>query len=208
MSRYKDSVCRLCRREMTKLFLKGDRCYAKCPLEKRAFPPGQHGRTKRIKLTPYGIQLREKQKVKRIYGVLEKQFRLYFEKAEKMKGVTGENLLIFLERRLDNVIFRLGFSTSRSHARQLVNHGHVLVNNKKIDIPSYLTCPGDSITLKENALKTPNVAESIEKLETRGLPPWLEFDTEAKKGRVLAFPRRDDIQFPIQEQYIVELYSK
>ena len=208
MARYKDSVCRLCRREVTKLFLKGERCYAKCPLEKRAFPPGQHGRARRVKLTPYGIQLREKQKVKRIYGILERQFRLYFEKAEKMKGVTGENLLILLERRLDNVVFRLGFAASRSHARQLVNHGHVLVNSKKIDIASYLTNPGDSIGLKPKALASPNVVESIDKLEIRGLPPWLEFDGEGKKGRVLAYPHRVDIQFPIQEQIIVELYSK
>lgn len=191
-----------------KLYLKGDRCYTKCPLEKRAFPPGQHGRAKRIKLTPYGVQLREKQKVKRIYGILEKQFRLYFEKAEKMKGKSGENLLILLERRLDNVVYRLGFATSRKHARQLVNHGHVLVNNNRVDIPSYLVKPGDTITLKEKALSTPNVAEAIEKIETRGLPPWLELDTETKKGRVLAYPKREDIQLPIKEQYIVEFYSK
>ncbi len=193
---------------MTKLFLKGDRCYSKCPLEKRAFPPGQHGRTKRIKLTPYGMQLREKQKVKRMYGILEKQFRLYFEKAEKMKGITGENLLILLERRLDNVVYRLGSVTSRNHARQLVCHGHILVNNKKIDIPSYLTNPGDLITLKEKILKSPIINELIEKVETRGLPPWLELDVTTKKGRILAYPRREDIQMSIQEQYIVELYSK
>lgn len=193
---------------MTKLYLKGDRCYSKCPLENRAFPPGQHGRTKRVKLTPYGIQLREKQKVKRIYGILENQFRIYFEKADKMKGITGENLLILLERRLDNVVYRLGFASSRSHARQLVNYGHVLVNNKKIDLPSYLTNPGDLITLKEEMLKSPITIELLEKVETRGLPPWLELDVENKRGRVLAYPRREDIQFPIQEQYIVELYSK
>lgn len=208
VARYKGAVCRLCRREMTKLYLKGDRCYSKCPLEKRAFPPGQHGRTKRIKLTPYGIQLREKQKVKRIYGILEKQFRLYFEKAEKMKGITGENLLILLERRLDNVVYRLGFASSRNHARQLVGHGHVLVNNKKVDLPSYLTNPGDLITLKEKIIKSPTIIDLLEKVETRGLPPWLELDVENKRGRVLAYPRREDIQFPIQEQYIVELYSK
>jgi len=193
---------------MMKLYLKGERCYTKCPLEKRAFPPGQHGRTKRIKLTPYGIQLREKQKVKRIYGILEKQFLLYFERAEKMKGKSGENLLILLERRLDNVVFRLGFASSRRHARQLVNHGHVLVNNKRVDIPSYLVEPGDSITLKEKILSTPNVAESLEKTEIRGIPPWLELDIENKKGRILAYPKREDIQLPIKEQYIVEFYSK
>jgi small subunit ribosomal protein S4 len=167
---------------MTKLFLKGERCYSKCALDKRAFPPGQHGRTKRVKLTPYGMQLREKQKVKRIYGILEKQFRLYFEKAEKMKGITGENLLILLERRLDNVVYRLGFAASRRHARQLVSHGHVLVNNKKVDLPSYLTNPGDVITLKEKMLKSPIITELLEKVETRGLPPWLELYLDTKKG--------------------------
>jgi small subunit ribosomal protein S4 len=193
-----------------KLFLKGDRCFKDtCAIEKRNWPPGQHGRDHRPKTVGYGIQLREKQKVKRIYRVLENQFSNNFTKAEKKKGITGETLLINLERRLDNVVCRLGFASSRDQARQLVTHGHVLVNGKKVDIPSAAVKAGDVITLRESARKVPQVQDSVAGVGGRGgVPPWLELDAENLKGTVVSLPKREDIQMPIDEQLIVELYSK
>ena len=193
-----------------KLFLKGDRCFKDtCAIEKRNWPPGQHGRDHRPKTVGYGVQLREKQKVKRIYRVLENQFANYFGKAEKKKGITGETLLLSLERRLDNVICRLGFASSRDQARQLVTHGHVLVNGKKVDIPSAQVNAGDVITLQEKTKKLEQVAISVASIGGRGgVPPWLELDAENLKGTVVSLPKRDDVQMPIDEQLIVELYSK
>jgi small subunit ribosomal protein S4 len=193
-----------------KLFLKGDRCFRDtCAVEKRNYPPGQHGRDHRPKTVGYGIQLREKQKVKRIYRILEKQFANYFSEADKRKGITGENLLVALERRLDNVVCRLGFASSRDQARQLVNHGHVLINGRKVDIPSAQVKLGDVITLREKAGKNQQVQDSIGTISGRGgIPAWLELDAESLKGTVTALPKRDDIQMPIDEQLIVELYSK
>jgi small subunit ribosomal protein S4 len=193
-----------------KLFLKGDRCFRDtCAIEKRNFPPGQHGRSHRPKTVGYGVQLREKQKVKRIYRVLENQFANYFAKSEKMKGITGATLLISLERRLDNVACRLGFASSRDQARQLVTHGHVLVNGKKVDIASYLVEAGDVITLRERTMKNQQVLDSVGTISGRGgIPAWLELNAEGLKGTVVALPKRDDIQMPIDEQLIVELYSK
>ncbi len=210
MARYRDAKCRLCRREGMKLFLKGDRCFREsCAVEKRNFPPGQHGRDHRPKTVGYGVQLREKQKVKRIYGILENQFANYFAKAEKKKGITGETLLISLERRLDNVVYRLGFAASRDQARQLVAHGHILVNDMKVDIPSAQVKVGDVVALRERLHKNQQVLDSIGTIGGRGgVPAWLELDAEAFKGTVKALPRREDIQIPIQEQLIVELYSK
>jgi small subunit ribosomal protein S4 len=210
LARYREAKCRLCRREGMKLFLKGDRCFRDtCAIEKRSFPPGQHGRDHRPKTVGYGVQLREKQKVKRIYRVLENQFANYFAKAEKMKGITGATLLISLERRLDNVICRLGFAPSRDQARQLVTHGHVQVNGKKVNIASYLVKAGDVITLRERTRKNQQVLDSIGTMSGRGgIPAWLELDAEGLKGTVVALPKRDDIQMPIDEQLIVELYSK
>ena len=210
MARYREAKCRLCRREGTKLFLKGDRCFRDtCAIEKRNFPPGQHGRDHRPKTVGYGIQLREKQKVKRIYRVLENQFANYFGKAEKKKGITGETLLISLECRLDNVICRLGFAPSRDQARQLVTHGHVLVNARKLDIPSAQIKAGDVITLKEKTRKNQQVLDSIGTIGGRGgIPAWLQLDANELRGSVLAMPKREDIQMPIDEQLIVELYSK
>lgn len=208
MARYTGSVCRLCRRENLKLFLKGDRCYSdKCAFERRSYPPGQHGKG-RSKYSDYGIQLREKQKVKRIYGVLEKQFRLYFEKAERMKGITGDNLLLLLERRMDNMVFRLGFASSRSEARQLVRHGHFLVNGKRVNIPSYLISQGETIEVREKSKKIPRVVESLEAVARRGVPHWLELDDKKMAGKVVLLPSREDLIIPIKEQLIVELYSK
>ncbi len=193
-----------------KLFLKGDRCFKDtCAIEKRNYPPGQHGRDHRPKIVGYGVQLREKQKVKRIYRVLEKQFSNYFSKADKKKGITGEMLLMSLERRLDNVVCRLGFAASRDQARQLVTHGHVLVNGKKLDICSAEVNAGDVITLRERARKTPQVQDSIASVSGRGgVPAWLELDADNFKGTVVSLPKRDDVQMPIDEQLIVELYSK
>ena len=193
-----------------KLFLKGDRCFKDtCAIEKRNWPPGQHGRDHRPKTVGYGVQLREKQKVKRIYRVLENQFANYFGKAEKKKGITGETLLLSLERRLDNVICRLGFASSRDQARQLVTHGHVLVNGKKVDIASAQVNAGDVITLQEKTKKLEQVANSVASIGGRGgVPPWLELDAENLKGTVVSLPKRDDVQMPIDEQLIVELYSK
>ncbi len=212
MARYRGPVCRLCRREGMKLFLKGDRCFkASCPIEKRGTqPPGQHGRNaRRAKLIGYGEQLREKQKVKRIYGMLEGQFRLYFERASRMKGVTGENLLSLLERRLDNTVYRLGFSTSRAQARQLVNHGHITVNGRKVNIPSFQVKVGDEVGITEASRSNIHVQTAFQTASGRGRPIWLEIASiENLSGRVAALPRREDIGFPINEQLIVELYSK
>jgi small subunit ribosomal protein S4 len=211
VARYIGSVCRLCRREGIKLFLKGDRCFTeKCAIEKRNYAPGQHGKGGRIKkqVQGYGLQLREKQKVKRLYGMLEGQFHLTFQRAAQEKGVVGENLLQKLERRLCNVVYRLGFGNSQAQARQLVRHGHVRVNDRKIDIPSYQVRVGDAIGLAPRAAKNSFVQASVEAVKGRGVPKWLELDAESLTGKVLALPARDDVTFPIQEQLIVELHSK
>ncbi|MDH4232080.1 MAG: 30S ribosomal protein S4 [Nitrospirota bacterium] len=208
MARYRGALCRICRRETEKLFLKGDRCYTeKCSVERRQYPPGQHGQ-RRGKLSDYGIQLREKQKVRRTYGILEKQFRLYFERAASKKGVTGELLLQLLETRLDNVVYRIGFAPNRVSARQLVNHGHFLVNGKKVNIPSFRMNVGDVIELREASRELSLINDSIAKVEHRGVPSWLELDAKNYKGKVLQIPAREDIQLTAQEQLIVELYSK
>ncbi len=208
MARIRGPVCRLCRREGMKLFLKGDRCYKdKCAIERRGYAPGQHGR-RRSKVTGYGTQLREKQKVKRIYGVLERQFRNYFKKAARRKGITGATLLSFLEQRLDNVVYRIGFASSRPQARQLVSNGHIAINGRKVDIPSCLVKEGDEIAVREGSRKNDFIRLSIETAKGRGIPPWLELDAEAFKGRVVSVPTREDIVLPISEQLIVELYSK
>jgi len=208
LARYTGPSCRLCRREGSELFLKGERCYTdKCAIKRRSYPPGQHGQG-RIKVSDYGVQLREKQKVRRIYGILENQFRGYFEMADRMKGVTGENLLFILERRLDNVAYRLGFATSRTEARQLVRHGHFTLNGRKVNIPSIQAKAGDVLQLREKSRKIAAVGESLEGVVRRGIPQWLELDKDAWKGVVKAMPVREDITMPIQEQLIVELYSK
>ena len=211
MARYTGPVCRLCRREGMKLFLKGDRCFTeKCAIEKRNYAPGQHGKGGRIKtkLQGYGLQLREKQKVKRLYRMQEGQFGLTFDRAAAEKGVVGEVLLSKLERRLDNVIYRLGFGASRDQARQLVRHGHVKVNDKKVNIPSYQVEKDDVVSLGSRAAKNAQVTASVEAVKGRGVPKWLELDAAGMKGRVISMPARDDVNFPIQEQLIVELYSK
>ena len=209
MARYIGPVCRLCRREGMKLFLKGERCYTeKCAIEKRNLPPGQHGKLRKAKLVGYGLQLREKQKVKRLYRMQEGQFGLTFDRAAAEKGVVGEVLLSKLERRLDNVIYRLGFGASRDQARQLVRHGHVKVNDKKVNIPSYQVEEGDVVSLSPRAAKNAQVTASVEAVKGRGVPKWLELDAAGMKGRVISMPARDDVNFPIQEQLIVELYSK
>ena len=210
MARYNDAVCRLCRREGMKLFLKGERCFKeKCSFETRKGKiPGQHGGGKTKKPTGYAVQLREKQKVKRIYGVLEKQFRLYFERAERKKGVTGHNLLAFLEGRLDNVIYRLGFSPSRAAARQMVMHGHIKVDGRRVDVPSFQLRSGQSIELAERAQQNDFVKSSVETAAGRGIPKWLTLDAAAFKGQVIAVPTREDVPLEINEQLIVELYSK
>ena len=208
MARHNGPVCRLCRREGMKLFLKGDRCFKdKCAFERRGYAPGQHGR-RRSKIQGYGIQLREKQKVKRMYGVLEQQFRNYFAKASRTKGITGSNLLQMLERRLDNVVYRLGFASSRAMARQLVSHGHVLVDSKKVDIPSALVKAGDVILLRDSSRKNEAIKICLDTAAGRGVPAWLELEPENFKGTVKQMPSREDITMPIQEQLIVELYSK
>jgi len=208
MARYNDSVCRLCRREGTKLFLKGDRCFSeKCAVERRGYPPGQHGQA-RPRFSDYGMQLREKQKVKRMYGLLEAQFEKTMESASRMKGRTGENLLSLLERRLDNVVFRLGFATSRAEARQLVLHGHFQVNGRKAAIPSMLVKPGMVIVLRESSRQIARVVGALETLERRSVPSWLEVDKDNFAGVVKAMPVREEITLPIQEQLIVELYSR
>ena len=210
MARYNGPVCRLCRREGMKLFLKGERCYTdKCAIEKRNTPPGQHGKTRKTKkMVGYGIQLREKQKVKRVYGVLENQFRRYFESAARHRGVTGVMLLQALETRLDNVVYRLGFATSRPQARQLVRHGHLLINGKKVDIPSYAVKMGDEVRVRESSAKSAVVAHAIDEVKGRGVPEWLQVDAANTLGRVLSIPTREQINLPVQEQLIVELYSK
>lgn len=209
MARNIGAACRRCRRENLKLFLKGDRCYSdKCSFERRAFGPGQHGQSRFRKMSDYAVQLREKQKVKSMYGMLEKQFRLTFEKAERQKGVTGENLLMLLERRLDNTLFRSGFASSRSQARQLVRHKHILVNDKKVNIPSFLVSENDVISLKEKSRANAIINESLEAVARRGVPSWLELDKDSYKATVKAMPNREELTMPIQEQLIVELYSK
>ena len=209
MARYIGPVCRLCRREGMKLFLKGERCYTeKCAIEKRGYPPGQHGQRRGRKAAGYGIQLREKQKVKRIYGVLERQFRLYFQDADRRKGITGETLLQSLERRLDNVVFSLGFASSRAQARQLVRHGHVVVNGRKTTIPSFQVRVGQSIAVRESSRQNPQIQAALESATGRGVPEWLTLDAENFTGKVQALPSREDIKLPIQEQLIVELYSR
>jgi len=208
LARYTDARCRQCRRERMALYLKGDRCYTdKCAIQRRNYPPGQHGQG-RGKISDYGLQLREKQKVKRMYGVLEKQFRGYFERAERMRGVTGTNLLVLLERRLDNVVYRLGFANSRAQARQLVRHNHVLVDGARVNLPSFLVKVGQGIQVTEKSRTSPLVRDALEAAARRGCPPWLELEKEAAKGRVSMFPTREDITMPIQEHLIVELYSK
>ncbi|MEE8152222.1 MAG: 30S ribosomal protein S4 [candidate division NC10 bacterium] len=209
MARYTGSVCKLCRREGLKLFLKGDRCFSpKCAIEKRSYPPGVHGQRRRVKVTDYGLQLREKQKMKRIYGLFERQFRKYFRMAERQKGITGEGLLRLLERRLDNVVYRLGFSSSRAEARQLVNHGHFLVNGRRVDIPSYLVRSGDQVQVSGKSRELLAIKAALEGAKKRGLPSWLELDSQAMQGVVRALPAREDIVIPVQERLVVALYSK
>jgi len=208
LARYTGPLCRLCRRENTELFLKGERCYTdKCAIKRRNYPPGQHGQG-RIKVSDYGVQLREKQKVRRIYGILEKQFRGYFDRADRMKGVTGENLLSLLERRLDNVVYRLGFASSRIEARQLVRHGHFTLNGRKSNIPSIQVKVADGIELREKSRNVAAIVESLDAVVRRGIPQWLELDKDAYKGVMKLLPVREDVTMPIQEQLIVELYSK
>jgi small subunit ribosomal protein S4 len=201
-------VCRLCRREGLKLFLKGERCYTdKCAIERRNYPPGEHGQG-RPKFSEYSLQLREKQKMRRIYGVLEGQFRRYFKLADRSKAVTGEALLQSLERRLDNIVYRMGFTNSRSEARQLVRHGHFLVNDRKVDIPSYLVRPGDLVVVREKSRKVARIQEAMELAQRRGVPEWLEMTPESFTGRVKALPARADLTLPVNEKLVVELYSK
>jgi small subunit ribosomal protein S4 len=208
LARYRGPVCKLCRRDGMKLYLKGDRCFSeKCAVERRNYPPGEHGQG-RTKFSEYGNQLREKQKVKRMYGILENQFHLYFNKADRLKGITGENLLFLLERRLDNMVYRFGFATSRSEARQLVRHNHFLVNGKKVNIPSYLIKVGDTITLHQKSRKVERIVDALEISYRRGIPQWLEFDKNTFTGTVKAMPARKDLTMPISENLIVELYSK
>jgi small subunit ribosomal protein S4 len=209
MARYIGPVCRLCRREGMKLFLKGERCYTeKCAIEKRNVPPGQHGRSRKAKMVGYGVQLREKQKVKRTYGVLENQFRRYFEAADRQKGITGELLLQMLERRLDNVVYRLGFATSRPQARQLVRHGHFTVNGRKVDIPSYPVRAGDTVAVRDKSGQNPTIQHAVEEVKGRGIPEWLLVEAAGLSGKVSQLPTRAQINLPVQEQLIVELYSK
>lgn len=206
MARYTGPSCRICRREGVKLFLKGDRCYTgKCSISRREYAPGQHGQ-RRSKLSEYGLQLREKQKARKFYGVLESQFRKYFEMAVRKKGVTGENLLQILETRFDNVVYRLGYANSRSEARQIVRHGHFKVNGKKVDIPSFLVKAGDVIEVKEKSREMPLIKEVAE--SSRIVPKWLEINTENLVGKVVELPTRDEVDLPVKEQYIIELYSK
>lgn len=208
MSRHTDSVCKLCRRESTKLFLKGDRCYTeKCAIDRRAYPPGQHGQNKG-KDSAYAVQMREKQKIRRLYGIQEKQFRKYFHEADRLKGVTGSNLLVLLERRLDNIVYRMGFANSRSQSRQFVRHGHVLVNGKVVDIPSYSVENGDVITVHEKSRENSVIKLAMDSVERRGVPAWLELDRTQFLGKVKAIPTREDLAMPLQEQLVVEFYSR
>ena len=209
MARNIGAACRRCRRENLKLYLKGDRCYSdKCSFERRAFGPGQHGQARFKKLSDYAIQLREKQKVKSMYGMLESQFRLNFVKADRQKGVTGENLLVLLERRLDNTVFRIGFASSRNQARQIVRHNHILVNGHRVNIPSFLISVGDVITLKEKSRANGMINENLEAVARRGTPTWIELDKDNYKASIKALPNREELTMPIQERLIVELYSK
>ncbi|MCP3101579.1 30S ribosomal protein S4 [Myxococcus sp. K15C18031901] len=208
MARYTASACRICRRENLKMYLKGDRCYTdKCAIERRPYPPGQHGQG-RVKFSGYGVQLREKQKVKRMYGLLENQFRGYYHRASAAKGKTGENLLQQLELRLDNVVFRMGFADTRNEARQLVRHGHFQVNGRKVNIPSFSIKPGTTVEVVEKSRKVLRIAEALETVDRRGVPQWIDLDKKAFKGTVKTVPNREDLTMPIQEQLIVELYSK
>ncbi|MBI2532188.1 MAG: 30S ribosomal protein S4 [Deltaproteobacteria bacterium] len=208
MARYTDSVCRLCRRENLKLFLKGERCYTdKCAIERRNYPPGQHGQG-RPKFSEYSIQLREKQKVKRMYGLMENQFRRTFAQAARTKGITGETLLVLLERRLDNVAYRLGFASSRAEARTLVRHGHILVNGKKVNIPSYFVRAGDVVSVRERSRQLARVLTAMEGAQRRGVPEWAELDRDSCSGKIRLLPTRSDVTMPINEKLIVELYSK
>jgi len=209
MARYTGPVCRLCRREGVKLMLKGERCLTdKCAVERRGYAPGEHGKSRRAKETNYGQQLREKQKARRIYGVLERQFRNYFHKAAASTGVTGETLLQLLEMRVDNILYRLGLAPSRSAARQIVRHGHVTVNGKKVSIPSYITRPGDVVAIREKSKALAVIAGTLEKRKGQSVPEWLVLDNQARSGRVLQAPSREAIPVPVTEQLIVELYSK
>ena len=209
MARYTGAVCKLCRRESEKLFLKGNRCRTvKCSFEKKSYAPGQHGATQRVKISEYGIQLREKQKVRRIYGILEKQFRNYFEKADKLKGVTGENLLRLLESRLDNTVYRLGFAQSRNQARQLVRHRHFAVNGKLVDIPSFSLKPGDVIVVREKSKKLGVFHDSMRRIRDEDIYPWLTLEKAQIEGTFIDYPNREDIPIQVQENLIVELYSK
>ncbi len=208
MSRYREPVCRLCRGEKVKLFLKGNKCLTdKCPVERRLYPPGEHGRRRR-RILGYGLQLREKQKLKRYYGMSEKQFRLFFMRAESKRGVTGDNLLSMLERRLDNVIYLVGFSHSRSHARQLITHGHFRVNNGKVNVPSYLVDKGDTILFKDKSAKHEELKALVSSNKTKTVPGWVDVDWEKMQAKILTFPAREDITFPVEEHMVVELYSK
>jgi len=209
LARYTGSVCRICRRENLKLFLKGDRCFSdKCAFDRRSYPPGDHGQRRGRKVSDYGIQLREKQKVKRMYGLSEKQFRLFFKRADKQKGITGTNLLVMLERRLDSTVYRMGFVNSRTQGRHFVKHNHFLVNGKKVNIPSYLTKMGDVIEVREKSRKVKAIEDAMDAVVRRGLPQWFELDKDSFKASIKALPVREDITMPIEEQLIVELYSK
>ena len=208
MARYRGSVCRLCRREVQKLYLKGDRCYSdKCAVERRSYPPGQHGQG-RSKTSDYGLQLREKQKVKRMYGLAEKQFKLTYKRAAGMKGVTGHNLLMLLETRLDNVAYRLGFGSSRNQARQLVRHGHLTINGRAVDVPSAKVKVGDVVAVQEKSKEVQLVKDAVEAVARRTVPAWLELDLKEMSGQVKALPTREELTMPMQEQLIVELYSR
>jgi small subunit ribosomal protein S4 len=208
VARYIGALCRICRREGEKLFLKGDRCYTeKCAIERRKYPPGQHGQGFK-KMSDYGIQLREKQKVRKMFGLLERQFRKYFHEAERKKGITGEVLLQLIESRLDSMVFRMGFAPNRRRARQLIKHGHVIVNAREVNIPSFATKAGDLVEIRQASRGMPEIGESLSKSEHRGIPGWVEIDSANYKGKVSHIPSRDEMQLPVQEQLIVELYSK
>lgn len=209
MANNRGSDCRICRRENVKLFLKGDRCYSdKCAFDRRSYPPGQHGERRGRKASDYGIQLREKQKIKRIYGLSEKQFHLFFERADHQKGITGTNLLVALERRLDNVVYRLGFANSRTQARQLVQHSHFTVNGRKVNIPSFQVKVGDAIEVRERSRKIQLIQDSLDAVVRRGIPQWLDLEKDNLKGKIKSLPVREDLTMPMQEQLVVELYSK
>lgn len=208
MARYTGSVCRLCRRETMKLYLKGDRCYSdKCAVERRNYPPGQHGQ-RRGKFSDYGLQLREKQKIKRMYGLVEKQFKTYFKEADRQRGITGTNFLIILERRLDNTVYRLGFANSRAQARQLVRHNHFMVNGKKVNIPAFLLRSGDVVTVRESSRPLASINDALEAVPRRGVPAWLELDKAKFEGTFKTIPTREEMNLPVEEQLVVEFYSK